>query len=71
MKITVETGRAVFRLVHFARAEAVQQRAHNAPHMRVVVDDEKTQPVEIDTNHTPRPPGILPSPPTRKGKWAP
>jgi hypothetical protein len=30
---------------------AVQQRAQNAPHMRVVVDDQKAQPIEIDTDH--------------------
>jgi hypothetical protein len=29
----------------------MQQRAQNAPHMRVVVDDQKAQPVEIDTDH--------------------
>ena len=47
----LEAGGAVFRLVDFARAEAVQQRAHDAPHMRVVVDDEETQAVEIDADH--------------------
>ena len=46
-----EAGGAVFRLVHLARAEAVQQRAQDAPHMRVVVDDEEAQPVEIDADH--------------------
>ena len=46
-----EAGRAVLGLVDVARAEAVQQGAHDAPHMRVVVDDEETQPVEIDANH--------------------
>ena len=46
-----EAGGAVFGLVHFARAEAMQQRAQNAPHMRIVVDDQKAQPVEIDTDH--------------------
>ena len=44
-------GRAVFRLVDFARAEAVQQRAQNPAHMGVVVDDEETQAVEIDADH--------------------
>ena len=47
----VEAGRAVLGLVDFARAEAMQQRADDAPHMRVVVDDEKTQAIEIDANH--------------------
>ena len=47
----LEPGRAVFRLVDFARAEAMQQRAQDAPHVRVVVDDEEAQPVEIDANH--------------------
>ena len=46
-----EAGGAVFGFVHFARAKTVQQRAQNAPHMRVVVDDQKAQPVEIDTDH--------------------
>ena len=46
-----EAGGAVFRLIDFARAEAVQQRAQDAAHMRVVVDDEKTQPVEVDADH--------------------
>jgi hypothetical protein len=46
-----QSRRAVFGLIHFARAEAVQQRAHDAPHMRVVVDDEETQPIEIDADH--------------------
>ena len=46
-----ETGRAVLRLVHLARAEPVQQRAEDAPHMRIVVDDEKAQPVEVDADH--------------------
>ena len=46
-----EAGGAVLRLVDFARAEAVQQRAQDAPHMGVVVDDEEAQPVEIDADH--------------------
>ena len=46
-----EAGGAVFGLVDFARAEAVQQRAQDAPHVRVVVDDEEAQPVEIDADH--------------------
>ena len=46
-----EAGGAVLGLIHFAGAKAVQQRAQNAPHMRVVVDDQKAQPVEIDTDH--------------------
>ena len=46
-----EPGGAVLGLVDFARAEAVQQRAQDAPHMRVVVDDEKAQPIEIDADH--------------------
>ena len=47
----LETGRAVFGLVDFARAEAMQQRAQDAPHMRIVVDDEKAKSIEIDTKH--------------------
>ena len=47
----VEAGRAVLGLVDVARAEAVQQRAHDAPHVRIVVDDEETQAIEIDANH--------------------
>ena len=51
MAVHFQRGRAVFGLVHLARAEAVQQRTQDAPHMRVVVDDEETQPVEIDADH--------------------
>jgi hypothetical protein len=29
----------------------VQQRAQNAPHMRIVVDDEKPKAIEIDAEH--------------------
>ncbi len=47
-----ETGGAVFGFIDFARAEAVQQRAQDPPHMRVVVDDEKTQAIEVDADHT-------------------
>ena len=39
----LEARRAVFGLVDFAGAEAVQQRAQDAAHMGVVVDDEETQ----------------------------
>ena len=51
MRKGLETGGAVFSLVDFARAEAMQQRAQDAPHMRVVVDDEKAKPIEIDAKH--------------------
>ncbi len=37
-----ETGGAIFSLVGFARAEAMQQRTHDASHMRVIVDYEKS-----------------------------
>ncbi len=47
-----EAGGAVLGFVDFARAEAMQQRAQDSPHMRVVVDDQKTQTIEIDANHT-------------------
>ena len=46
-----EAGGAVFGFVNLAGAEAVQQRSQDSPHMGVVVDDEKTQAVEIDANH--------------------
>ena len=46
-----EAGGAVLGFVHFARAEPVQQRAQDAPHVRVVVDDEKAQAIEIDADH--------------------
>jgi hypothetical protein len=29
----------------------MQQRAHDAPHVRVIVDHEKPQAIEIDANH--------------------
>ena len=47
----VEAGRAVLGLIDVARAEAMQQRADDAPHMGVVVDDEEAQAVEIDADH--------------------
>jgi hypothetical protein len=37
--------------IDFTGAEAMQQRAQYAAHMCVVVDDEETQTVEIDTSH--------------------
>ena len=43
--------RAVFRFIDFSRAETMQQRAQDAAHVRIVVDDEKTQAVEIDASH--------------------
>ncbi len=51
MSKSFQAGGAIFRFVDFARAKAMQQRAQYAAHMRVVVDDEEAQPVEIDTNH--------------------
>ena len=47
----VEAGGAVLGLVDVARAEAVQQRAHDAPHVGIVIDDEETQAVEVDADH--------------------
>jgi len=49
--IHFKRGCAVFRFIDFARAERVQQRAQNAPHMRVVVAHEKPQLVEVDNKH--------------------
>jgi hypothetical protein len=46
-----QTGGAVFRFVDLARAKAMQQGAQNSAHVGVVVDDEKTQPVEVDADH--------------------
>jgi hypothetical protein len=46
-----EAGGAVFGFIHFARAEAVQQRAQDAPHVGVVVDHEEAQAVEVDADH--------------------
>src|SRR5688500_13413514 len=46
-----EAGGAVLGFIDFARTEAMQQRAQDAAHMRVVVDDEETQTVEFDTDH--------------------
>ena len=58
----VEPGRAVLGLVDVARAEAVQQRADDAPHVGVVVDDEETQAVEIDADHSASAAGQSPGP---------
>ena len=46
-----EAGCAVFGFVDFARSETVQQRPQDAAHMRIVVDDEETQAVEVDPDH--------------------
>ena len=46
-----KAGGAVLGFVNLAGAEAVQQRAQDSPHMGVVVDDEKTQAVEINADH--------------------
>ena len=46
-----EAGGAVLGLVHLTGAETMQQCAHNAPHVRVVVDDQKAQAIEIDSDH--------------------
>ena len=48
---SLEPGGAVLGLVDLACAEAMQQRADNAPHMGVVIDDEEPQAIEIDANH--------------------
>jgi hypothetical protein len=40
----------------------VQKRAQYPAHMDVVVDDEKTQSVEFDTDHSPLAPGHRPIP---------
>ena len=42
---------AALGFIDFTGAEAMQQRAQYAAHMCVVVDDEETQTVEIDTSH--------------------
>ena len=53
----LKAGRAVFGFINVARAKAVQQRAQHPPHMRVVVDDEKSQAVEVDADHATPGPG--------------
>jgi hypothetical protein len=47
-----ETRGAVFGFVDLAGAKAMQQRAKNSSHVSVIVDDEKAQTVEIDTDHS-------------------
>jgi len=47
----LEAGCAVLGLVDLARAEAVQQGAQDAPHMRIVVDHQEAQAVEVDADH--------------------
>jgi hypothetical protein len=42
---------AILGFVYFARAESMQQRAQNAPHMRIVINDQKAQAIEIDADH--------------------
>ena len=46
-----QAGRAVFRLMHFARTETVQKGAQHPAHVGVVVNDEETQAVEFDADH--------------------
>ncbi len=67
----IEAGRAVLGLIDVARAEAVQQRAHDAPHVRVVVDDEETQAVEIDADHGASRGRAMPGPQRTEGKMPP
>jgi hypothetical protein len=43
--------RAIFCFVNFARAEAMQQCAQNASHVRIVINNQKAQTIEIDANH--------------------
>ncbi|PHJ89164.1 hypothetical protein VF08_37840, partial [Nostoc linckia z8] len=47
----LEAGRAVLRLVDLAGAEAVQKGSHDPAHVRVVVDHQESQPVEVDADH--------------------
>ncbi len=46
-----ETGGAVFSFEDFAGAETMQKLADDAPHMGVIVDDQKFQSVEVDPDH--------------------
>ena len=46
-----DPGGAILGLVHVARAEAMQQRAQDAPHVHIVVDDEEAELVEVDADH--------------------
>jgi hypothetical protein len=51
---TFKAGCAVFRFVDLARAEAMQQLAHDPAHMRVIVNHEKAQTMKIDADHDAR-----------------
>ena len=64
----VEAGRAVLGLIDLARAEAMQQRADDAPHVGVVVDDEEAQAIEIDANHDAPKGRAMPGPQRYEGK---
>src|ERR1700722_8050381 len=46
-----ERGGAVFGLIGLACAKRMQQRAQDAAHMRIVVTNEESKLVEIDTEH--------------------
>jgi hypothetical protein len=48
-----ERGGAILGLIGFARAERMQQRAQDAPHVRIVVANQKSQLVEVDAIHGP------------------
>jgi hypothetical protein len=47
----LEAGGAVFRFIDLAGAEPRAHGAQDAAHMGIVVDDEKTQALEIDADH--------------------
>jgi hypothetical protein len=47
-----KAGGAVFGFVDLARTKAVEQSTHDASHVCVIVDDEKSQAIEIDPDHT-------------------
>ena len=51
MRVHFERGRAVLGLIGFTRAEGIQQRAQDAPHVWIVVADEEAQLVEVDAEH--------------------
>jgi hypothetical protein len=41
----------VFGLVDLARAEPMQQRSQDPPHVGVVIDNEEAQPIKVDADH--------------------
>ena len=51
MRKSLQASCAILSLVDLARAEPVQQRSQDPPHVGVVIDNEEAQPVKVNADH--------------------